>query len=70
MDLSMKWLHDFVDCKETGRDFAEALTMSGSKVEKWACERDGIEEHRCGQNPLDRAAPRRRQAGGLRGGRR
>lgn len=43
MDLSMKWLHDFVDCKETGRDFAEALTMSGSKVEKWACERDGIE---------------------------
>ena len=44
MDLSMKWLHDFVDCKETGRAFAEALTMSGSKVEKWACERDGIEK--------------------------
>lgn len=42
MDLSMKWLHDFVDCEHTGRDYAEALTMSGSKVEKWTNEADGI----------------------------
>lgn len=42
MDLSMKWLHDYVDCKESGRDYAEKLTMSGSKVEKWANESDNI----------------------------
>lgn len=44
MDLSMKWLRDFVDCSITSRDFAEALTMSGSKVEKWSAESDGIEK--------------------------
>lgn len=42
MDLSMRWLHDFVDCDKTDREYAEALTMSGSKVEKWSHENDGI----------------------------
>lgn len=49
MDLSMKWLHDYVDCTETGRDYAEALTMSGSKVEKWTDEADGISNVVVGQ---------------------
>ncbi|MBR6407726.1 MAG: phenylalanine--tRNA ligase subunit beta [Clostridia bacterium] len=33
MNLSMKWLKDFVDIDVAPRQFAEALTMSGSKVE-------------------------------------
>ena len=42
MDLSIKWLRDFVDCDIVGREYAEALTMSGSKVEKWVCEMDEL----------------------------
>ncbi len=39
MNLSMKWLADYVDLpKMTDRDFAEAMTMSGSKVEGWVTE--------------------------------
>ena len=34
MKLSRKWLNEFVDVAEVGdRDFAEAMTLSGSKVE-------------------------------------
>ncbi len=34
MNLSRKWLNEFVDLREIGdRDFAEAMTLSGSKVE-------------------------------------
>ncbi len=33
MDLSRKWLSEFVDIDAGDRDFAEAMTMSGSKVE-------------------------------------
>ncbi|MBR6736109.1 MAG: phenylalanine--tRNA ligase subunit beta [Oscillospiraceae bacterium] len=44
MDLSMRWLGDYVDVPEmSDRDFAEALTMSGSKVEKWEHEGEEIE---------------------------
>ena len=42
MDLSVKWLNDFVKCDVKGREYAEALTMSGSKVEKWVCESDDL----------------------------
>ena len=43
MILSMKWLSEFVklDDNVTSRDYAEALTMSGSKVEGW--EKEGEE---------------------------
>ena len=34
MKLSRKWLNEFVDVAEINdRDFAEAMTLSGSKVE-------------------------------------
>ena len=34
MKLSRKWLNEFVDVANVGdRDFAEAMTLSGSKVE-------------------------------------
>ena len=34
MKLSRKWLNEFVDLGSVGdRDFAEAMTLSGSKVE-------------------------------------
>ena len=33
MDLSMKWLADYVDCDMPRKDFVSALTLSGSKVE-------------------------------------
>ncbi|MBR3300767.1 MAG: phenylalanine--tRNA ligase subunit beta, partial [Clostridia bacterium] len=40
MNLSYKWLKDYVDIGDMQpRDFAEAMTMSGSKVESW--EREG-----------------------------
>ena len=33
MDLSMKWLADYVDCDMPIKDFVSALKLSGSKVE-------------------------------------
>lgn len=39
MDLSIRWLKDYVDIGEMPmRDFSEAMTMSGSKVEGWTTE--------------------------------
>lgn len=38
MDLSKKWLADFVDLDVEDRKFAEAITISGSKVESYAHE--------------------------------
>lgn len=39
MNLSMKWLSDYVKIGEIApREFAEAMTMSGSKVECWEVE--------------------------------
>ena len=44
MDLSMKWLKEFVELDDMPmRAFTEAMTMSGSKVEGWKTEGDGIE---------------------------
>ena len=43
MDLSMRWLGDYTKIPEcTDREYAEALTMSGSKVELWRHENDEI----------------------------
>ncbi len=43
MNLSMRWLREFVDIDEdiNMRDFSEAITMSGSKVESY--EKEGAE---------------------------
>ena len=43
MNLSMKWLSDYVDITATPREYAEALTMSGSKVEGYEIEGSEIE---------------------------
>lgn len=42
MDLSIKWLKDYVDIDFKARPFAEALTMSGSKVEGYETEGEEI----------------------------
>ena len=39
MNLSMRWLKDYVDIGDVSmRDFSEAMSMSGSKVEGWETE--------------------------------
>lgn len=44
MNLSMRWLKDFVDDIDMApRDFCEGMTMSGSKVEVWETENTDIE---------------------------
>lgn len=42
MNLSMKWLSDYVSINTTPRQFAEAMTMSGSKVEGYEIEGEEI----------------------------
>lgn len=43
MNLSMRWLADYTKIGEMKiRDFCEAMTMSGSKVETWGAEGDEI----------------------------
>ena len=42
MDLSMRWLKEFVDIDVTPHDYSEALTMSGSKVEGYSVEAEEI----------------------------
>ena len=42
MKLSKKWLNDYVSIDVDNRDFFEALTMSGSKVESWEIEGEEI----------------------------
>jgi phenylalanyl-tRNA synthetase beta chain len=44
MNLSMKWLHDYVDIKTEMHDFSEAMTMSGSKVESFGSAGDEIQK--------------------------
>lgn len=43
MNLSLKWLSDYVDIDTTPREYAHALTMSGSKVECFTVEGENIE---------------------------
>ena len=38
MNLSMKWLKEFVEIEIPPREFAEAMTLSGSKVEGYETE--------------------------------
>ena len=44
MDLSMKWLKEFVPVEVSPKEFAEAMTMSGSKVEGWEVEGEKIDK--------------------------
>lgn len=44
MNLSMRWLNDYVDIKMEPREFSEAMTMSGSKVEGYRNEGDEIQK--------------------------
>lgn len=45
MNLSMKWLHDFVQLDPMPmREFTEAVTISGSKVEEYHTEGENIEK--------------------------
>ncbi len=41
MDLSMRWLRDYTDISAVDREFSEAMSMSGSKVETY--EQEGSE---------------------------
>lgn len=50
MNLSIKWLKEFVDIGTIApRDFSEAMTMSGSKVECWEIEGGKVENIVVGQ---------------------
>ncbi len=43
MNLSMRWMKDYVDIGNVSmRDFSEAMSMSGSKVEGWETEFDEV----------------------------
>ena len=42
MNLSMKWLNDYVKIDVEPHEFAQAMTMSGSKVEGYEIEGEGI----------------------------
>lgn len=43
MDLSMKWLGDYIDVSDMPiKEFCSGLTISGSKVERWETEGEGI----------------------------
>ncbi|WP_294469119.1 phenylalanine--tRNA ligase subunit beta [uncultured Ruminococcus sp.] len=49
MDLSMKWLADYVDCDMPIKDFVSGITLSGSKVECYNEEGDYLENVVVGQ---------------------
>ncbi|MEG0854750.1 MAG: phenylalanine--tRNA ligase subunit beta, partial [Angelakisella sp.] len=49
MNLSMKWLNDFVKIDMKPRDFCEGMTMSGSKVEGYEQEGSDIKNVVVGQ---------------------
>ena len=38
MNLSLKWLADYVDCGVSVKEFCAGMTMSGSKVETYETE--------------------------------
>jgi len=42
MKLPLNWVRDYANIVTTPHEYAEKMTMSGSKVEGYACEADGI----------------------------
>ncbi len=49
MDLSMRWLADYVDCGMPIKDFVSGITLSGSKVECYETEGDYLSNVVVGQ---------------------
>ena len=49
MNLSYKWLQDYTPCTLAPRAYAEAMSLSGSKVEGWANLADEIKNVVVGQ---------------------
>ena len=49
MDLSMRWLADYVDCQMPIKDFVSGITLSGSKVECYGEEGDYLSNVVVGQ---------------------
>ena len=49
MNLSRKWLNEFVQIDANDKQFAEAMTLSGSKVETWASAGEEIKNVVVGQ---------------------
>lgn len=49
MNLSMKWLSDYVTCDMPPREFSEGMTISGSKVEGYEIEGEDIKNVVVGQ---------------------
>ena len=49
MNLSREWLNEFVNVTASDKEFAEAMTLSGSKVETTTQEGDGIQNVVVGQ---------------------
>ena len=49
MDLSMRWLADYVDCDMPIKEFVSGITLSGSKVECYNEEGDYLENVVVGQ---------------------
>ena len=43
MNLSLRWLADYVDLNVTPKEFCAAMTMSGSKVEAYVNEADAVQ---------------------------
>ena len=43
MNLSLRWLSDYVTLDVTPKEFCAAMTMSGSKVEAFTCEADALQ---------------------------
>ena len=58
MNLSMKWLSDFVKLKVEPRDFSEKMSMSGSKGRRLENRRRRNQKCCCRKNPFGRPAPR------------
>ena len=42
MKLPLNWVRDYAKIETTPHEYAEKMTMSGSKVECWECEADHI----------------------------
>ena len=49
MNLSYKWLQDYTPCDLAPRAYAEAMSLSGSKVEGWSSLADEIKNVVVGQ---------------------
>jgi phenylalanyl-tRNA synthetase beta chain len=49
MNLSMKWLRDYVKAEMPIEEFAKGMTMSGSKVEKWTDLSEPLKNIVCGK---------------------